>query len=1284
MEQQNRRAIFYTTDKLTCLEFYKKIDSGHKENILSVREAFNSKKEKDFIIVGKVVMLPPKIGNEKREDIIKKVVPGTFLVIREVVVASDGTSNYGYLYKVKFLGSIAEQILESDVVVGDRIALKNITGIEKNTEYCQDARLSPLTPFALDISKTTVIIGKKVAVEQRCDTPDRQDENLLQDDARAEVEEHDSPTPQPSGLSSNKKRTFIDSPPSSPASPVHSTKTPQKTKKLKTKSPTKPLLHLALEEDENSPTDATSNPAKVYQKNKFINLKDINETMINKKVNIFGIIIDVLQTQENGNKKKWMRLKIIDQSIPLHKAFEIFVFYDDEKPKICKRWIARLKNVKIESFKGETNGRIFSPSCLICFPIEKGMPKFITTRKKQYDIPDEDRQAVKSLKSFLANHKSWNILTLPNSYYANKPNASYSPHLKLEDITENISFFSLKCKVVSFRIFLEVEMAFLTVEDSTVCHPRTYKFPRNATSWPAVIQNDEVYCPESSTIDILLTHSCDSNVVNLLMQAGVHVDIIEIETRKMISENKHGLMFIANMQKSNISQIAQVDPTPLSESQDEVEEDDGEEDEEEETQTCSDAVGLSEYNGLMAECRVEPVTPTTDKLLAPVSQKKKKKRRKLVPISGSAKISQKDIPTENANVLENDGNSPVQDVAGHELVKTSNQNSDMRETENSKSRYVSRPKSTPQKVSSDESSSSKKSMKLPVLLVHKLTDDELIQLSPKACTPKTNKMDGHQPQDHERISTLIAIKKTIDAVSIPVERSGRTSKPGASSSVVSKTGSVDLFDDASASTSKPKETRQSEKEDLPSSKDINTGKPLSPCIAKATSIDEMNHTVHEIMSVEECSLIENNESSENVLNTEKSVSPKKNKKILSDRDTVANCVKPITRSAARNMFHAESPRTRSSMKNYTNRNGILNKYANQPSPSSSSSSPKKKKLPDRTQQNSNTNKTSECDKAPTSSSSYENLSDQNHYSANVELDTDRTLLENDEKDQNTLHPEKSPGCVKNVCRERSENSPDSTTRQRTDNEVDVKSRGSSSLTQFSPTEQWLRERNSEIILEPEEAVADPLDGSQNPLNLKQTQNSGEYMNTGLDVDALHQGVDVISDNAVIINSEPSIFGKPLDIISGLCEKRCDTFYRYSVVSFNSNSKPICPKCYNQGKIVELDLRFLFKLNLILHRNPNICYAAVVHFNQATRFLGCSVEEYMNDEGVRSRVVHKLSSHFLLKEKPDCGLFCSPSLPVTLRISKHSEKALVILVDTILPEPVAVTFTQPFSPNNSSL
>ncbi|XP_022202004.2 uncharacterized protein LOC111058745 isoform X3 [Nilaparvata lugens] len=1241
MEQQNRRAIFYTTDKLTCLEFYKKIDSGHKENILSVREAFNSKKEKDFIIVGKVVMLPPKIGNEKREDIIKKVVPGTFLVIREVVVASDGTSNYGYLYKVKFLGSIAEQILESDVVVGDRIALKNITGIEKNTEYCQDARLSPLTPFALDISKTTVIIGKKVAVEQRCDTPDRQDENLLQDDARAEVEEHDSPTPQPSGLSSNKKRTFIDSPPSSPASPVHSTKTPQKTKKLKTKSPTKPLLHLALEEDENSPTDATSNPAKVYQKNKFINLKDINETMINKKVNIFGIIIDVLQTQENGNKKKWMRLKIIDQSIPLHKAFEIFVFYDDEKPKICKRWIARLKNVKIESFKGETNGRIFSPSCLICFPIEKGMPKFITTRKKQYDIPDEDRQAVKSLKSFLANHKSWNILTLPNSYYANKPNASYSPHLKLEDITENISFFSLKCKVVSFRIFLEVEMAFLTVEDSTVCHPRTYKFPRNATSWPAVIQNDEVYCPESSTIDILLTHSCDSNVVNLLMQAGVHVDIIEIETRKMISENKHGLMFIANMQKSNISQIAQVDPTPLSESQDEVEEDDGEEDEEEETQTCSDAVGLSEYNGLMAECRVEPVTPTTDKLLAPVSQKKKKKRRKLVPISGSAKISQKDIPTENANVLENDGNSPVQDVAGHELVKTSNQNSDMRETENSKSRYVSRPKSTPQK-------------------------------------------DGHQPQDHERISTLIAIKKTIDAVSIPVERSGRTSKPGASSSVVSKTGSVDLFDDASASTSKPKETRQSEKEDLPSSKDINTGKPLSPCIAKATSIDEMNHTVHEIMSVEECSLIENNESSENVLNTEKSVSPKKNKKILSDRDTVANCVKPITRSAARNMFHAESPRTRSSMKNYTNRNGILNKYANQPSPSSSSSSPKKKKLPDRTQQNSNTNKTSECDKAPTSSSSYENLSDQNHYSANVELDTDRTLLENDEKDQNTLHPEKSPGCVKNVCRERSENSPDSTTRQRTDNEVDVKSRGSSSLTQFSPTEQWLRERNSEIILEPEEAVADPLDGSQNPLNLKQTQNSGEYMNTGLDVDALHQGVDVISDNAVIINSEPSIFGKPLDIISGLCEKRCDTFYRYSVVSFNSNSKPICPKCYNQGKIVELDLRFLFKLNLILHRNPNICYAAVVHFNQATRFLGCSVEEYMNDEGVRSRVVHKLSSHFLLKEKPDCGLFCSPSLPVTLRISKHSEKALVILVDTILPEPVAVTFTQPFSPNNSSL
>ncbi|RZF36888.1 hypothetical protein LSTR_LSTR004576 [Laodelphax striatellus] len=1442
-----KKCISSIPAKLTCLQFYRIIEREHVENILPVKEAFISKRAKQCIIVGKVAKLPSKIPNDIRRDIKKKCDPATFIIIREVVASSE-TVSYGRLYKVKFSGRIAQDILESDIKVGDRIALKNLTGIEENTEYCACARYSSLTPFALNDSETTIHIGKKVIEELRCRTPDSEDENLSSSrgNDRTEIEEHNSPAAKSSGLCSNNKRRFnSDCPaPSTLASPDKTIdKTPKKSKKMRVNSPK--TLHVALEEneaEERNPRNVTSSRlATISQVSKYINLKDINESTVNKKVDIFGIVIDVLQSRENGKDRRLLRVRIIDPSIALHKAFEVLVFYTDAKPKICKRWIVRVKNVKIEAIRGEVNGRIFAPGCLICFPTEKGSPKFVTLRKKPYNFPDEDKQIVKNLKAFLAIQKSWNILALPNSYYADKHPGLYVPCLKLEEIKGNFQFFSLKCKIVSLRIFLEVKMAFLTVEDSTVCHCRTYQYPKTAKSWSAIVQNEEEYCENSSKIDILLknlSHTCDSDAVNLLMQTGIFVEISEIQTRKMDLEKSNGLMFIVDMQKAKITQLEQPPPS----SQENIPPQEGGSEELESYDESG--VKISEYNALLAECRDESMSPTTAKMLAPIPEKKKEiqKRRKLVPTNSDVNVllnSSTEDPVD-----ENDLNRPMElddeEVESRclalertnlskssepsKLQSTQKENCDKsKKIESSKKTQISpvgttklpvlsvrkltdddiiqfspkassSPENTKKVIVNRPSSSEKTKIipieleKLPLLLVHKLTDDEIIQLTPNAsiCSKINKKGDHHSPNHENRKKTIIGPKSKDGETRCPSPR------PCASSDAGSKEENVVYIHDASPSTSKQKEACFVEgSEQLPlNNETIDVDNFRSPHNEGSPAVEEMNQTVHEIESVEECSLIESGEISAKSKSKSKS-------KCSSDHKLVTRSIKKNwftlhlrTRSLAKNVLESPLADSRSvisssSRETDSGRNRTSKKNRMLPTSSPNSFPSKKKNLVESSPQNSDEKNTSNCNKTP-----FPSLPDALNLNPDPELDMDESILKIDGSDNDIFNPGKPSSSVRNLCSEL----PVAATRLRSangENQVDGKSGATSSQTQFSPVvssslrkenignrianidvhrsppssivtekyfptreplkstrktipqkrmrvelllsppvfsspgsiatekynftgerkmctrkriphktgflqplieatntsfclEKWLQQVDSEIVLG-ESPVAEPLmDEGQNLQNLEESENLAEYMTLRDDVDSPSLG-KIISDNAVIINSDPSIIDKPLDIVNGHCKEPCNSFFRYSILEFNANSKPICPRCYRAGKSIEVELFFLFKLNLMLHKSRNVCYSTLVHFNQATKFLGCTVQEYIDDEGVRSRVVNNLSGHFLLKGKKSSVVY-SPSLHVNLRVTNDDGNgpAAVHLVDTTLPEPAASPPIQSFFSSFSNL
>uniref|UniRef100_A0A1B6MBY7 Telomeric single stranded DNA binding POT1/Cdc13 domain-containing protein n=1 Tax=Graphocephala atropunctata TaxID=36148 RepID=A0A1B6MBY7_9HEMI len=147
---------------------------------------------------------------------------------------------------------------------------------------------------------------------------------------------------------------------------------------------------------------------------------------------------------------------------------------------------------------------------------------------------------------------------------------------------------------------------------------------------------------------------------------------------------------------------------------------------------------------------------------------------------------------------------------------------------------------------------------------------------------------------------------------------------------------------------------------------------------------------------------------------------------------------------------------------------------------------------------------------------------------------------------------------------------------------------------------------------------------------------------------------------VDLNPEPE--ADDLDLVSGYCFSGCRQIFLYSKLHWktvDNQDFPLCPDCIqtNQEKIVEL----MLMMELHVFDANGVHSSILVCREHAEHFLRCSVQEYVEDEGLRRSRVRLLTDYSV---KNTLTASITPMLDVTVTIIGK----LLFLIDTRLKLP----------------
>ncbi|XP_075212655.1 uncharacterized protein LOC142319343 isoform X1 [Lycorma delicatula] len=536
----------------SLMGFYNYVKNQNYGQIVTLNYAHLTSQSKPFVVLGKIIRLTPRLPDIRRA-ICKKTAPASTLLIKEVFVSVDSIE-FGKVFKVKFLGDIANEIETADIHIGDRVVLINPV-ITENTDLIQHPDVNSLSAVLFDSTSSSVLFCSKISSSMpnklldcfRCSTP--------VSDKKSECEVSESESIENKGNTINNKLLFnrLDgkinilqehTKQNSPKRMIQ--KTNHSPLKLNTKQHNYIVKNsLNFEETSNNSFIKSDNLGKnnkesEFNKHDYVKVKDLNDKHLNKKVNMFVIVLDVTQ-KENAGRKKCLITRVIDDSCIKFKPFTVYVYYEDKKPKVEQKWILRLRHVKIESYNGVFDGRVFSAGSVVSFPpinsdFEPEKP--ITLRKAPYDCNEYDMSFVINLRKFLIG-KNWNLLVMMGGFFPNLP--SVTKQNNLESISDE-NYFSLKCEIVHFRMFFDFNIIVLTVKDGTALQHYSYHVPKDCKLWSEVLSSREKYVFGLNEVDIIIKN-IDPMFDSSNFKSDSVVSINNIQILRNETKNGEALIF---------------------------------------------------------------------------------------------------------------------------------------------------------------------------------------------------------------------------------------------------------------------------------------------------------------------------------------------------------------------------------------------------------------------------------------------------------------------------------------------------------------------------------------------------------------------------------------------------------------------------------------------------------------------------------------------------------------------------------------------------------------------
>ncbi|XP_069961449.1 uncharacterized protein [Cherax quadricarinatus] len=265
-----------------------------------------------------------------------------------------------------------------------------------------------------------------------------------------------------------------------------------------------------------------------------------------RKVTVCAVVKEILKTPEPTKFGTFhLMMAVFDPSccvdMPIRDDLPIHVFFNDTSIRdlpggVSIGDILLLRNISLEPYKDKIHGTVYDPKQIIKFSSDPEVPIEAITLKPRYEIPDEVREKVISLRDWWGVQKDMLMpATNTNADGAELlSSCDDTPDLQIKEILE-VMAFTLCCQVMeTYRVKATNRECLFKVQDGTMTQICFKEYRGHDATTEGITQTEYYTNPGSLMVDVLVKNACSA------AESIVAKDVIQMKNVKCLKAARNG------------------------------------------------------------------------------------------------------------------------------------------------------------------------------------------------------------------------------------------------------------------------------------------------------------------------------------------------------------------------------------------------------------------------------------------------------------------------------------------------------------------------------------------------------------------------------------------------------------------------------------------------------------------------------------------------------------------------------------------------------------------------